>query len=298
MRRPSPASSTASFHSFSSRSSSPAPNTSGHPPPSSKPNHSSPTDLRLPAEEESSLLLTSSTLKTEGNALFARASFSDAISTYDRALASVPNYLDYELAVLRSNIAACHIKLAEWKEAIESADKAIENLRGLDGKEVVVKSKVEGKDTAVGSEEGRLEQRDDEGKVQEVDDETERALERLKESGHTLEEVQKLRAKVLMRRAKARTEMGGWSHLQGAEEDYRYLLKAPRLSATDLKTVQGSYAALGPRLDDAKQKEMAEMMGKLKGLGNSLLKPFGLSTENFQFVKDQNTGGYSMNFQQ
>lgn len=44
----------------------------------------------------------------------------------------------------------------------------------------------------------------------------------------------------------------------------------------------------------AKETEMGEMMGKLKDLGNGLLKPFGLSTDSFKFEKDEKTGGYSI----
>lgn len=247
-------------------------------------------------EEEASLLHTSNEHKTSGNALFGTGSYENAIQTYDRALASCPNYLDYELAVLRSNISACHIKLEEWKEAIEASTKGVECLERL---EPLPAPKVIGqKESANGV---LAEKEDEQDEIKEVDDKAEERIERLRKSGRTLDEVRKLQVKVLMRRAKAKMEKGGWAELQGADEDYKVLLEpsmAPVLSVANRRTITESVGKLAPKLNEAKDKEMAEMMGKLKGLGNSILSPFGLSTDNFQFVQDEKTGGYSMNFNQ
>ena len=39
-------------------------------------------------------------------------------------------------------------------------------------------------------------------------------------------------------------------------------------------------------------------IGKLKDLGNGLLGKFGMSLDNFNAVKDPNTGSYNISFQQ
>lgn len=56
------------------------------------------------------------------------------------------------------------------------------------------------------------------GIVQEVDDKTAAKIEAMDKSGKSREEVQKIRVKALMRRAKAREALGGWAALQGASE--------------------------------------------------------------------------------
>ncbi len=142
--------------------------------------------------------------KAEANKFFGSSQYSEAIGEYDKALASCPNYLEYEVAVLKSNIAACHLKLEDWKSAIETATAAIDALDRLTPKKAEKENKSE----------------DDGGVVEiEGDDEAaKQALARLQVSDQRRDDIQRIRAKALMRRAKARTEEGGWGSLQGAEE--------------------------------------------------------------------------------
>ncbi|KAF1968565.1 hypothetical protein BU23DRAFT_261541 [Bimuria novae-zelandiae CBS 107.79] len=241
-------------------------------------------------DEEKALLEESNTEKANANKGFTSGEYNSALQGYEKALAVCPTYLEYDIAVLRSNIAACHLKLAEWKQAVDSATQALEALDTLDPPREPSATEKD-KEGEQGSGAG--------GKVEEIDDATEVRIAALTRTSHTINDVHKLRKKALLRRAKARQQVGGWSSLQGALEDYQAVSKPPhQLSSLDQKAVQAALRELPAKLDEAKNSELADMMGKLKTLGNGILKPFGLSTENFQFTKDEATGGYSMNFNQ
>ncbi|XP_069030975.1 tetratricopeptide repeat protein 1 [Embiotoca jacksoni] len=55
---------------------------------------------------------------------------------------------------------------------------------------------------------------------------------------------------------------------------------------------------LPPQIQERNEKLKEEMLSKLKDLGNMVLRPFGLSTNNFQVNQDAGSGSYSINFVQ
>ena len=216
----------------------------------------------------------SQAIKAEANKLFTSACYDQAVSSYDRALASCPNYLDYDVAVLRSNIAACHLKLEDWKAAVDSATACIECLD-----RVIPPTREEDADGSK-RKTPAANSASEEAAVVEIsgdDEEAEEAeLKKLQKNDERKRDVERIRAKALMRRAKAKSQQGGWGNLQGAEEDYRALAAMDTLPPDDKCIVQKALRELPARINQAKEKETAEMMSKLKDV--SLRLCFCLST--------------------
>lgn len=153
-----------------------------------------------------SLLSESNIEKASANAFFAKSEFKEALKGYDTALSTCPNYLEYETAVLKSNIAACHLKLEDWKEAVKAATSALDGLDRLQGKHDDGEEEVkEGFDGGEEADEEII----SEGATKAEDVSNKRQREA---------DVERIRAKALMRRARARSEQSGWATLQGAEE--------------------------------------------------------------------------------
>ncbi|KAK2488623.1 hypothetical protein MC885_003118 [Smutsia gigantea] len=82
--------------------------------------------------------------------------------------------------------------------------------------------------------------------------------------------------------------------LDEALEDYKSILEK------DPSVYQAREACmrLPKQIEERNERLKEEMLGKLKDLGNLVLRPFGLSTENFQIKQDSSTGSYSINFVQ
>ncbi|XP_029798788.1 tetratricopeptide repeat protein 1 [Suricata suricatta] len=82
--------------------------------------------------------------------------------------------------------------------------------------------------------------------------------------------------------------------LDEALEDYKSILEKD----PSIHQAREACMRLPKEIEERNERLKAEMLGKLKDLGNLVLRPFGLSTENFQIKQDSSTGSYSINFVQ
>ncbi|XP_042287578.1 tetratricopeptide repeat protein 1 [Thunnus maccoyii] len=82
--------------------------------------------------------------------------------------------------------------------------------------------------------------------------------------------------------------------LDEALEDYKKVLDQDPNHASARRACM----RLPQQIQERNEKLKEEMMSKLKDLGNMILRPFGLSTNNFQVNQDSETGSYSVNFVQ
>ncbi|XP_021068861.1 tetratricopeptide repeat protein 1 [Mus pahari] len=82
--------------------------------------------------------------------------------------------------------------------------------------------------------------------------------------------------------------------LDEALEDYKSLLEKD----PSIQQAREACMRLPKQIEERNERLKEEMLGKLKDLGNLVLRPFGLSTENFQIKQDSSTGSYSINFVQ
>ena len=97
--------------------------------------------------------------------------------------------------------------------------------------------------------------------------------------------------KARLRRAQTYEQLEKWEE---ALEDYQRALEQD----PGHREAHEACRRLPDVIKERNEKMKEEMMSKLKDLGNLVLKPFGLSTNNFQLQQDPNSGGYTINFKQ
>lgn len=160
-------------------------------------------------------------------------------------------------------MAACYLKLEDWKASVDAATACIDCL-----------DRVISPSTAEETEGTKQKKQDPEptDEVVEISGDDEEAeqkeLQRLQDRDKRKQDVLRIRAKALMRRARAKSQLGGWGNLQGAEEDYKLLDGLDNLPPEDKRVVQRALRELPEKINKARETEMADMMGKLKDVSS------------------------------
>lgn len=270
------------------------------------------TDIpKFSPEEEAALLREAYAIKDEANTLFLAEDYENSLSRYVDSINTCPETLIFDRALLYSNLSANYLKLEQWNDAIKAATVALDGLVKYEAEDPLFHPKgasESNKNESQASVPAKPNRGDEVAEEEVVSSGASRSAPAMHPGFSEAEvkiksrkaDILRIRTKALLRRARARSEEGGWQNLVGAEEDYRALSELPpgSLILGDARTVRTQLRLLPARAKAAQEQEMGEMWGKLRTLGDGILKPFGLSTNNFQMVKDEKTGGYSMNFTQ
>lgn len=155
--------------------------------------------------------------------------------------------------------------MEDWKAAVDSATACLDCLdRVIPPSAQQDTDQSKGKETAEPQEDAVVEISGDD------EDAEKEELERLRKIDEQKRDVERIRGKALTRRAKARSQQGGWANLQGAEEDYKTLAAMDNLPPDNRRVVQKALRELPARINQAREKETSEMMGKLKDVSHAI----------------------------
>ncbi|CAH8450826.1 unnamed protein product [Schistosoma intercalatum] len=127
---------------------------------------------------------------------------------------------------------------------------------------------------------------------------------RLEEESLTVQEIEERRDIAVATKDKGNAFFKSGSFNEALMKYTEALDVCPLKCAVERSVIYANRAAchikltLPERIHIQNEKMKEEMFGQLKQLGNLILKPFGLSTDNFKVQKNPESEGYSINFVQ
>ncbi|OWK11669.1 TTC1, partial [Cervus elaphus hippelaphus] len=217
----------------------------------------------------------SSRLKEEGNEQFKKGDYIEAESSYTRGLQTCPSCFQKDRSVLFSNRAAARMKQDKKEMAISDCSKAIQ-LNPSYIRAILRRAEL-------------YEKTD---KLDEALEDYKSILEKDPSVHQAREACMRLPKQIEERNERLKEEM--------LEQEWPLAIVPQSLpqKMIVLMLVAIGHSATVLATEDDRVDVRLEERGKLKDLGNLVLRPFGLSTENFQIKQDSSTGSYSINFVQ